>query len=377
MKYIIIGAGLIVGAVVHAQQSPIDRQAVVRRHTIHINKADSLSSLSVGNGRFAFTVDVTGLQSFPAFYQGGVPLGTQSEWGWHSFPNTEKYLFEETLRTYELEGKKIPYTVQVKEPVRNKQAADYFRINPHRLQLGNIGMEIIKKNGERAGMADIQNIRQQLDMWTGEINSRFTVEGQPVQVITYAHQQQDIIAVKIVSPLVKQKKLLLTIHFPYPNGQFKDVGVHEANADKHVTTLYTSLPPSSGLPIPKRKIVTITHSLDTARYVLQASWQQKASIQNNGAHRFMITPQGETEIFEATFLFASKSSNAPLPSFAVTSSSSHKAWAQFWKSGGAVDFAGSKDSRAPELERRVVLSQYLTKIQCASNFPTGNRTYLQ
>ncbi len=79
MKYIFIYAALMMGTMAHAQQSTIDRKAVVRRHTIHINKADSLSSLSVGNGKFAFTVDVTGLQSFPAFYKGGVPLGTQSE----------------------------------------------------------------------------------------------------------------------------------------------------------------------------------------------------------------------------------------------------------------------------------------------------------
>ena len=38
-------------------------------------------------------------------------------------------------------------------------------------------------------------------------------------------------------------------------------------------------------------------------------------------------------------------------------------------SGGAIDFSGSTDARAYELERRVILSQYLTKVQCAGNFP--------
>src|SRR5204863_6224936 len=41
----------------------------------------------------------------------------------------------------------------------------------------------------------------------------------------------------------------------------------------------------------------------------------------------------------------------------------------FWQTGSDVDFSGSKDTRADELERRVVLSQYLTKIQCAGNNP--------
>src|SRR5215204_7355640 len=93
----------------------INRQAVVKRHNVHVTKIDSLSSLSVGNGNFAFTVDATGMQSFPDAYAKGVPLGTQSVWGWHSFPNTENLKVEEAYRTYELEGRKISYTVQSKE----------------------------------------------------------------------------------------------------------------------------------------------------------------------------------------------------------------------------------------------------------------------
>jgi protein-glucosylgalactosylhydroxylysine glucosidase len=42
-------------------------------------------------------------------------------------------------------------------------------------------------------------------------------------------------------------------------------------------------------------------------------------------------------------------------------------WKDFWETGGAVDFSGTADPRAFELERRVVLSQYLTRIQCAGN----------
>ena len=44
-------------------------------------------------------------------------------------------------------------------------------------------------------------------------------------------------------------------------------------------------------------------------------------------------------------------------------------WRAFWRSGGAVDFTGSTDPRAAELERRVVLSQYLTAIQCGGDVP--------
>ena len=67
----------------------IDRHALVMRNNPHVTKIDSLHSLTVGNGRFAFTADATGLQTFPEYYKEGLSLGTYSEWGWHSFPNKE------------------------------------------------------------------------------------------------------------------------------------------------------------------------------------------------------------------------------------------------------------------------------------------------
>ena len=208
---------------INAQQK-IDREAVVRRHTIKVDKIDSLSSLTVGNGNFAFTVDATGMQSFPGAYANGVPLGTQSVWGWHSFPNTENLKIEEAQKVYELEGRKISYTVQPKEPERAKQAVEYFRVNPHRLQLGNIGLEIKKKDGSLASANDIKNINQQLDLWTGVITSLFTIEEVPVKVITVCHQQQDDVSFKIESPLLSSDQISIRIRIPFPNGQWKDVG---------------------------------------------------------------------------------------------------------------------------------------------------------
>ena len=63
----------------------IDRVALIARNNPHVTEVDTLATLTVGNGGFAVSVDVTGLQSFPEFYSKGLPLGTQSDWGWHSF----------------------------------------------------------------------------------------------------------------------------------------------------------------------------------------------------------------------------------------------------------------------------------------------------
>ena len=127
----------------------IDRKALVQRHNVILTKTDTLSSLTVGNGKFAFTVDVTGLQTFPKEYSKGVPLGTQSEWGWHSFIDSVGYKREEALKPYHVNGRDITYMVQWNSPARNQAASNWFRQNPHRLQLGNIGFEILKKKMER------------------------------------------------------------------------------------------------------------------------------------------------------------------------------------------------------------------------------------
>ena len=55
------------------KQAPIDREALVARNNPQVASFDSLASLSVGNGEFAFTVDATGLQTFPSMYSKGVP----------------------------------------------------------------------------------------------------------------------------------------------------------------------------------------------------------------------------------------------------------------------------------------------------------------
>ena len=336
---------------------PINRQAVVQRHTVINMAMDTLASLTVGNGTFAFTVDATGLQSFPDTYSKGVPLGTQSEWGWHSFPNTNQYKFEDALRTYHLNGRDVEYAVQWDNPPQHKAAADYFRQNLHRLQLGNIGLEILKKDGSLYTPGDVKDIKQTLDMWTGEIRSRFTVEGSTVELITYCHQQQDAIAVKIKSDLIRQKRLMLRLRMPYPTGNWTDMGNNWQNENKHSTNIISQ----------QDNKAVLKHVLDTTTYYINTQWNGKAQIKERSAHYFTLTPSSND--FEAVFRFDSIKSAAPVPLFSATQANNKLQWAKFWKSGGAVDFAGSTDERAYELERRVILSQWLTRIQGAGSNP--------
>ena len=339
-------------AVTHCYSQKINRKALVERHTILINKADSLSSLSVGNGRFAFTADVTGLQSFPEEYANGVSLGTESEWGWHSFIDTAGYRREEALRTYKLNGRDITYSVEWSTPERNKGAANWFRQNPHRLQLGNLGFQLLKNDGSAAKLTDIKNISQQLNAWTGEIKSYFTVDGIPVTVSTYCSQQQDVVSANVQSGLIKLGRLKIFILLPYPTGQWTDVGTNYAHTEAHFSTIQSR----------NSKGARIIHQLDSTRYFIDFSWSA-ASISEAARHRFLITPSAATGNFSFSCRFAPTALKQNMPDYAASKKDNEYTWQKFWMSGAAVDFSGSTDKRASELERRIILSQYLIKIQ--------------
>src|SRR5689334_995454 len=88
----------------------IDRAALVRRHDPLLRKIDPLSPLSVGNGTFAFTADVTGLQTFPEEYESQMPLCTTSQWGWHTTPRPAGLEGKELrLVPYDTHGREVLY----------------------------------------------------------------------------------------------------------------------------------------------------------------------------------------------------------------------------------------------------------------------------
>lgn len=346
----------------YAQQPQrIDRKQVVKRHNVVNQQMDTLAALTVGNGTFAYTVDATGMQSFPVYYKNGVSLGTQSEWGWNSFPNIEQYRFEETLKSYDFnnEGREAKYSVQLKEPERNVGAVNFFRENKHRLQLGNIGLEIYLKNGQRATTKDVRSITQTLDLWTGIITSQFAVEGIPVRVQTASYQLRDQVAVHVTSSLIAQQRLKVFLRYPYPTGKFLDEGTNYESLNAHSSTLVKQ----------STKDALIDHQLSGTRYFTKLDFS-KGTFSSANSHYFVYVPSKELTSFDFSFNFSSvEKFDQAINDYNGAEKESRSSWKQFWESGAAVDFGGSTDPRASELERRVVLSQYLTKVQCGGSHP--------
>lgn len=115
----------------------IDRQALVNRHNPMLRKLDPLAPLSLGNGEFAFTSDITGLQTFPREYENMMPLCTMSQWGWHTSP-IPVGLDPKALRLtpYDTHGRPVGYATNAEG---QRELFNWLRENPHRLHLGQIG----------------------------------------------------------------------------------------------------------------------------------------------------------------------------------------------------------------------------------------------
>lgn len=355
-KLLVLASALAVGCST-ADKTPIDRQALVTRNNISIQKFDPLASVSVGNGVFAFTVDATGLQTFPEFYKDGVPLGTHSEWGWHSFANPKNFKHEETLKDYDFRSKPEPYAIQYKEPERNKEASEWYRVNPHRLHLGYIGLELTDASGNMLTPEAITDVQQTVDLWNGNINSNFKINNVAAEVQTAVNPSSDMVSTHVKSPMLSAGNMKLNLRFPYPTGGHTDDASDWGNPDKHSTEIVEQ---GDNFAVLERK-------LDATTYYVKVQWTGAAKLDKKEAHYFVLTPSSED--VSVSCLYSETKPESALADYTTTSADAAKYWNSFWQRGGAVDFSQCKDPRAAELERRVVLSQYLTAIQNTGSNP--------
>ena len=103
-------------------------------------------------------------------------------------------------------------------------------------------------------------------------------------------------------------------------------------------------------------------------YYLHLHWEGIASIRECAPHHFELSTAGDVLSFAAEY-----SDNPHLNKESLVLDQELKAviksWNSWWQEGAFVDFSQCTDPRAKELERRVILSQYLTQVNCANNLP--------
>jgi len=331
----------------------IDRQALVRRHQIIRHHSDLAIPVQVGNGRFAFGADVTGLQTF-------VPFNTLSDWCWHVDalpPGKQISDYQGTIwPTY---GRDVYYWTNDPE---ERELHNWLRENPHRVNLGRIGMRLLKEDGSEAVEADLTDVVQELDAWTGLLHSSFRLEGHRVTVETACHPGRDAVAARIESDLVQLGRLTAFLDFPYATraGQNKFEAPYVGFWDR--PELHTTqLRPGDGTTV-------ITHTLDDTRYETELRTSPDARIQrvSPDRHRYEITGRGRHLDLAVEYVPEVRD---PVPDAAEVVSVSEAWWPRFWRTGGAVDLSGSSDPRWRELERRIVLSQFHLAVNDAGNDP--------
>lgn len=152
----------------------------------------------------------------------------------------------------------------------------------------------------------------------------------------------------------------MIVQFPSPNVSSRvwqeSIQLDWNNPDKHQTNVILN----------EDRSIVLKRIMDVDQYEVKWSWNE-GYIEQSDKHAWVLKPKSEQKelVFSVTFAKEAVESH----SFKEIQSSSQIYWQEFWKSGGAIDFSGSTDSRAFELERRVVLSQFLTALHCAGPTP--------
>ena len=328
----------------------IDRKALVTRHNLLIKDRNLYGPTQVGNGEFAFGADITGLQTFSN------GANTMSNWGWHQFPTPDGQRPEDFKgQEWDTQGRMVRYDVQNPE---QQNLRNWMVQNPQRIHLGRVGLILKKKSGSLASLNDLQNPEQVLDLWSGISTSTFSISSEPVTVTTIGHPTKDAIAVRIKSRKVAEGSIGIFLDFPYASLSEFGSGADWGQPDKHQTAETVN-----------GKQVCFQRTMDATRYDVRMSWDQNADFKKVKAHRYEVMPVTDADEICFIVCFDKEKDSSPLPTFAQTEQASVRHWADFWQSGGAIDLSESKDPRWKELERRIVLSQYIMAVNEAGSLP--------
>ncbi|KAM3074474.1 hypothetical protein ACMFMG_002722 [Clarireedia jacksonii] len=323
----------------------INRRQVVEAFNPQRNASSSTTPLQVGNGNFAFGVDITGLQTFK-------PFATLSSWGWHNFslPTTtnQTSIDDFTGLDYWTHGRLVNYDIP--NPAE-ANISSWLVSNPQRINLGTVGLWF---KDSTVNESKLSGKAQSLDLWTGKISSSFALNGSAVKVTTWCDPDSDTLAISIHSSLLSAGELGIFFDYPYPDiSKFDNpsVGVFTA-VGKHNTTLST-----------RERGATIQHDIDNTTYFTSIAWNVDGQVTGpvDGTHRYILSfPKGVMQMqFTAKF---SELSTVIERDYSSITNASTTWWESYWREGAFIDMTESPSRNATELQRRIILSQYLLAI---------------
>lgn len=263
-------------------------------------------------------------------------------------------------------GRNISYDIPDPEL---PEVSQWLISNPNRINLGRIGL---KYKNDTLSASQIKEPTQKLDLWNGLLTSTFKVDGETVKVVTQGDFESDAVTFQIESKLVFSGDLKVDLDFPYPpihTTTYKYevfAGVYGFSLN-HTTSIVTD-PKASDT-------VHIYHELQKTKYFVNIRWPSRFPLELSRneppnstaitAHRYTLATASEPRsiiVFTANFSPDKRKPDLP---FSIQQRNS-LGWNQYWNEGGFIDLTSSPSPKANELQRRIILSQYIVRVNSAA-----------
>ena len=329
----------------------INRKKLISKHNPVLNKIDTDSTLTVGNGDFAFTTDVTGMQSlYNTYKNSNNPLCTMSQTSFHTTPfkhEKNPTLDDIKMTEFNYEDRLIHLPVEKFKGDEDKYI--WLRQNPHRPNLMRIALYV---DGKEIQPDELNDINQELHLFEGYIESNFTINGIPSRIITACSGSNNILGF-VIHTQVKS----LSIRFSFPYGSHEICGSDWLKTDAHITDVVEK----------KENQVILRRKMDNHEALYNIASCEDFIFDKIAPHEYEIEVNGET--MSLTVQYSQDEETISNINIKEILADSRKCWMDFWNKTGIVSFEGSIGEKANELERRIILSQYLLKIQSSGKLP--------
>jgi hypothetical protein len=245
-----------------------ERYRQVSANCIENSSLADLKAIAVGNGNFSFSPDITGLQTFCS---------------------DELHGMKPVVKQNQEEGSFVPA----------------------------IGLSIVGEDGNEISSVDIKEPFQRLDLLTGEIDSKFKVDGIPVDLKTVCHPDYDMVSVQIVSALLKAKRLKIKITYCTDNCAEK-LSIFSASGRNKYEIVSDS-----------QNIALLRNTTGSANHFVMI-WKNSASIRSDGRSGYIIDPSKYDSVYSFTVQFLKDLAYRRVQTFGETEAASKKSWNAFW-----------------------------------------------
>ena len=417
-------------------QARIDRHALVTRHNITWNEV--AGRLPLGNGEFCFGADGTGLQTFAGnsmshwgwhsfpLPEGWTPDRVPPTGTFQKGRNTGGDTFPagtEAIRTWMFDNPHIMNLGRLRltwaggrvvtpgEISGLQRTLDLWTgVQTSRYQIGgqevtvetcvHPGLDLVAvriesplvASGELEAALDFAYPSLEKSAWVGDFNR---TTGHATRVLRQSAQRVDLTrnvdaatyhvalaagqncSIRAPGPGAAVKKLVIQRAEYGAGDQWADVTARIAAAvkDDHIAHLVNVQTMGTDPAPATAKRMKVTYTLDGQDMKAEVPDHQTLRIPVDVSNGYTVSARG-AKVMTFVCAFSATPLPALLPTSAETKTAGAARWEKHWSTGGAIDLSASKDARWMELERRIVLSQYLMAAMSAGSWPSSENGLL-